>query len=155
MGMDVLGISPVSEQGRRFHNTVWWWRPLWQYCEEIAPDLIPADNSGHSNNGWGLDASGALALANRLLEAVASGETQKYEERYRAHLEALPLEPCKICDGTGHRAEPPNTGPGPLSCNACGGIGKRKNFATDYPFVVDNVREFTAFLRDCGGFNIY
>lgn len=154
MGMDVYGKAPVSERGQYFRNNVWWWRPLWNYCETLAPDLIPADNLGHFNDGWGLDKRGARKLASRLAEALVSGETQRYAERYQAEIAALPLEPCDICGATGHRAEPPQVGPGPRLCNGCNGSGKVRNFATHYPFTVENVREFEAFLRDCGGFGI-
>jgi hypothetical protein len=84
MSMDVIGKSPASEQGRCFSSNVWWWHPLWLYCREIAPDLIPADNSGHSNDSWGLDEHAARVLADHLAGALASGETQGFEEGYRA-----------------------------------------------------------------------
>ncbi|MCE4369721.1 hypothetical protein [Xanthomonas hortorum] len=154
MGMDVYGKAPVSERGTYFRNNVWWWHPLWRYCEEMAPDLIPDDNLGHSNDGWGLDGEEAVALADRLAAALASGATGRYAKRYQETLDALPLEPCTICDASGHRAEPPQTGPGPRLCNGCNGTGKVPNFATHYPFSAENVREFEAFLRDSGGFSI-
>lgn len=151
MGMDVYGRSPVSERGRYFRNNVWWWHPLWDYCESIAPDIIPLNNLGHSNDGWGLSNRAARKLA----AALAAGETAQYAQCYAAYLEALPDEPCTICGATGKRAEPPHTGPGPMTCNGCDGTGRRPNFETHYPFSVGNVREFEAFLRDCGGFKIF
>ena len=48
---------------------------MWWYCEEIASDLIPADNLGHFNDGWGLEECAAPTLADRLDQALASGET--------------------------------------------------------------------------------
>lgn len=53
MGMDVFGQSPISERGEYFRNSVWWWHPLWEYCERLAPDLIPHDNPGHYNDEIG------------------------------------------------------------------------------------------------------
>jgi DnaJ-class molecular chaperone len=82
-------------------------------------------------------------LANRLNEAIDSGETQRYEERYLAHLETLPPEPCELCGGTGRRAN--------VSCKGCNGTG---NLKTRYSFSVGNVREFAVFLKNCGGFRI-
>lgn len=154
MGMDVFGQSPISERGEYFRNSIWWWHPLWEYCERLAPDLIPHDNPGHYNDGWGLDGSASLALAERLDAALASGAVEQYAKDYTRFLAALPDEPCTICAGTGKRAEPPHTGPGPLPCNGCEGSGRRPHFATHYLFSPQNVREFEAFLRDCGGFNI-
>ncbi|HBP1183203.1 hypothetical protein [Pseudomonas aeruginosa] len=154
MGMDVFGKAPTSETGEYFRNNVWWWHPLWRYCEAIAPDLIPDDNLGHSNDGWGLEREEATELAARLERAIATGETERYAEQYRARLEALPSEPCTVCGGVGKRAEPPKSGPGQLPCNACDGTGRVLNFATHYPFAVDNVKAFAEFLRGSGGFQI-
>jgi hypothetical protein len=154
MGMDIYGNAPRSETGRYFRNNVWWWRPLWEYCENVAADIIPADNLGHSNDGWGLDDAGALALAERLRYATEQGHTRAYAGLYRARLSSLSPEPCDICGATGHRANPPQTGPGTLVCNACHGKGAVPHFATHYPFSEENVQEFAAFLRECGGFRI-
>ncbi|MGU2415339.1 hypothetical protein [Burkholderia cenocepacia] len=154
MGMDVIGRSPVSETGRYFRNNIWWWRPLWQYCELVAPDIIPKANLGHSNDGWGLGHRASVALAARLEFAISEGHAAAYEQARQEHLSSLPPEPCDICGATGKRAAPPAVGPGELHCNGCGGAGSRPNFETNYPFSVENVREFAAFLRDCGGFRI-
>jgi hypothetical protein len=110
--MSVIGKSPTSQKGKSFRNNAWWWRPLREYCEEIAPDLIPADHSGRFNDDWELDEEASRALADRLAQALASGETQAHAECLTAY------------------------------------------FPTFCPFSVENVREFAAFLRDCGGFSI-
>jgi len=154
MGMDVYGKAPTSEKGEYFRNNIWWWHPLWRYCEQVAPDLIPADNLGHFNDGWGLNRRKSLQLAEQLEAAIAAGETARHEQDYRQRLASLPPVKCETCGGTGHRAEPPQTGPGPLPCNGCDGKGEVPNFRTHYPFSVENVREFADFLRDCGGFQI-
>lgn len=154
MGMDVIGRFPISERGQYFRNNVWWWHPLWHYCMSVAPDIIPRDNLGHSNDGWGLPDRKARKLADRLAAALASGETEQYAKDYATYLEQLPDESCTICGGTGHRAVPPNIGPGLLSCNGCNETGRVPSFEKHYPFSVENVREFEAFLRDCGGFRI-
>ena len=35
--------------GTYFRNNCWWWRPLWDFCAEVAPDIISAElwQSGH------------------------------------------------------------------------------------------------------------
>ncbi len=153
MGMDVLGQAPFSERGEYFRNNVWWWHPLWEYCERLAPDLIPSDNLGHYNDGWGLDGPASLELANRLAAALQSGQVEQYAQDYAGFLAALPDEPCTTCAGTGKRAGP-HTDARTLPCNGCEGTGRRPHFATHYPFSAENVREFEVFLRDCGGFSI-
>jgi hypothetical protein len=40
-------------------------------------------------------------------------------------------------------------------CNVCKGEGKVEDYATNYPFSVENVQEFSKFLVSSGGFNIW
>lgn len=166
MGMDVYGQNPTSEVGSYFRNNVWWWRPLWSYCEHIAPDLIPKDNEGHLNDGWGLDAEGARALAQKLKEELDSGRCAEHAESYQRELKALLREPCDLCNGTGVRRDEiglehgfpeklnPYTG---LKgwCNGCDGKGDKPPFAANYPFSTQNVAEFANFLEASGGFEIW
>ena len=53
MPFNLYGSRPRSKEGKHFRYTLGAWHPLWGYCELIAPDLIPADNLGHVNEGWG------------------------------------------------------------------------------------------------------
>jgi hypothetical protein len=165
--MDVYGIAPTTAQGEYFRNSVWSWHPLWTYCCEVAPDLIPSElaEAGHYNAGAGLDADGAVALAERLKGLLRSGEVKRYETAYRAELASLQDEICAICGGTGLRLDPPAVGPGDRPCNGCGGdpfaqpapkpgTGRVRPFDCHYPFESENVSEFVGFLLGCGGFTI-
>ena len=71
--------------GTYFRNNCWWWRPLWDYCKMVAPDLIDDElyQSGHHNDGAGLDDKGAKALGTRLLQEIASGNTIEYQAEYQ------------------------------------------------------------------------
>lgn len=40
-------------------------------------------------------------------------------------------------------------------CNACQGKKTVRPFDTYYNVDIDDIREFSAFLKDCGGFKIY
>ena len=53
MGFDVYGIEPKNKDGEYFRNTVWWWRPLWDYINEVTADVISEDqySNGHTNSG--------------------------------------------------------------------------------------------------------
>jgi hypothetical protein len=75
MGMDVLG-APTSEAGRYFGVSVWWWQPLAAYCKEVAPEICAPCTYWHSNDGDGLDAAGAIALAEALKKEVDAGRTE-------------------------------------------------------------------------------
>lgn len=157
MGMDVYGKCPQSELGEYFRNNVWWWHPLWDYCYKVASDLISQGvyESGHSNDGSGLNALKSRKLAERLEAEILAGRTLQYQKDYREEVEALPDETCEVCAGTGRRLPPPQVGPGDQSCNSCKGKGTTRPIATWYSFSVENVKEFVEFLKDCGGFEIH
>lgn len=171
MGMDVYGKDPKSKKGEYFRNNVWWWHPLWDYCLNIHGDICDRVEYGHSNDGDGLDADEARTLGECLLADIDSGATSEYEDEYRKHLASLPVEDCPWCGATGIRTDEVGVKQGmPTAeleestailvgrnhgtCNACKGFGKQESWATNYPFSVENVREFAEFLLDCGGFEI-
>jgi len=188
MGFDIIGCRPSSEVGKYFCNNVWNWRPLAHYCYEIAPDITKHCREWHTNDGDGLDADQALALAARLDAEVRAGCTEQHARRHESVREMMPTKPCWLCGGTGTRKPPSGRGiaeasdaldfdsngeivirgnlidkncpigPGDMKtgvkCNACRGEGFTRPFAAHYPFTVENVRNFVAFLRECGGFQI-
>tara|TARA_R110000824_G_scaffold24840_7_gene86987 strand:- start:2849 stop:3202 length:354 start_codon:yes stop_codon:yes gene_type:complete len=80
MGMDVHG-----KKGKEFSKSNWNWRPLWNYCREIAEDIISEElwESGHYNDGAGLDADDSKKLGERLMEWIANGKAMKYQEDYK------------------------------------------------------------------------
>ena len=46
-----------SNKGIYFRNNCWWWRPLWDFCYNVAPELISSElwGDGHHNSGAGLN----------------------------------------------------------------------------------------------------
>lgn len=171
MGMDVVGTNPTSERGEYFRNNVWWWRPLWNYCVEVAPDLCE-QVSGQYNDGDGLDAAGAAQLAHVLHTNIKSGATKNFEQRYNEHLASLPRRKCEWCEGTGVRTDKVGidmgmpekalepevailTGRTHGWCNGCSGEGTCEHPEASYPFSAENVQEFADFLEDSGGFKIW
>lgn len=172
MGMDVYGDNPTSDKGEYFRNNVWWWRPLWDYCLELHGDIADKVQHGHSNDGDGLDAYHASLLGERLLRDVATGVTDEYQKRYNQYLSELERSDCDLCEGTGIRTDRVGVEMGMPTkeldedvaiivgrthgyCNACRGEGKVNDWETEYPFSVDNVRQFGEFLVDSGGFKIW
>lgn len=160
MGMDVYGRNATSEKGEYFRNNVWWWRPLWDYCEQVFPQC--QEVNGHYNDGDGFDKDGAVALANALLAEIASGRTKQYEDEYNAEITNAPDEPCSFCDGMGIvqvKEGWPDYVEGEVTfrdpCNSCNGKRTQRPFGSNYPFSVENVKEFAEFLLDSGGFSIH
>lgn len=170
MGMDVFGKAPKSETGKYFRNNVWWWRPLADLCLSLAPDICAPCEHWHSNDGDGLDAIGAEALAMVLTRNIEDGTMARMIAARAERLGSLPDEPCTICGGTGIRRDalgtaekmpkrviddPTHPRHGQAGwCNGCDGRGSVRPFETHYPCSVENVAEFAEFLKDCGGFEI-
>ena len=157
MGFDIRGKNPTNKAGESFRNNIWWWRPLWEYCHNVAPDIITKEiyNAGRYNDGREVDSEETLRLADRLQTLIDEGSTEAYRVNRETEIAALPDEMCMICGGGGKRAEPPWTGPGPVTCNDCRGTGKRRPWVKNYLFDVENVQEFATFLQSCGGFEIW
>ena len=170
MGMDVYGKAPLGSKGEYFRNNVWWWRPLWEYCETVAPHLTK-DVSGHTNDGDGLGKDGAEALGRILEISLSDGTCEAYKQAYYKELSELPNETCKLCEGTGVRTDGVGKESGMdtkvLSddlasvlgrttgwCNGCDGNGWKPHWATHYPFSEENVKQFAEFLAESGGFEI-
>lgn len=157
MGMDVFGKAPVSSEGKYFRNSVWWWHPLADYITHSHPDLAAPCELWHSNDGDGLDAEGAVALADALAEDLSSGAVALYEAERIAEIAALPRETCTLCNGTGTRSDAIGIEVGFAErgwCNGCNGIGDREPWAASYVFDPANVAEFATFARASGGFEI-
>lgn len=150
MGMDVYGKAATSDVGKYFRNNCWWWRPLARYAVEVAPEVTAACTHWQSNDGDGLDADGALKLAEALQAEIDAGRTSAREKEYMALLDALPDIPCNICGGSGRRNDMEVAN----GCNKCHGKGRVRPDETSYPFSAENVQEFVSFLRASGGFEI-
>ena len=110
--------------GTYFRNNCWWWRPLWDYCHFIAPDLISEElwADGHNNSGSGLDHLGAKELGQRLIKTLDDGYADTYIKEYELNAEQ------KKKDGD--------------------------EFATSYPIDRENIERFARFCLECGGFSI-
>ena len=171
MGMDVYGKNPANEAGSYFRRNVWGWHPLWGYVEDTYPEIAELVEHAHSNDGDGLNAEDSLKLAKLLMSDFESGKAEEYVAERNKALAELPFEECPICKGTGIRTDEigkeygwdtktlePDiaiiVGRTTGSCNACNGVGKQENWATNYFLEPDDVKEFAEFLENCGGFEI-
>jgi hypothetical protein len=174
MSFDIFGRDPSSEIGVHFGMTGGGWTPLADYIIETVPEIAAKCRDWYSNDGDGLDAPEAMTLANSLEAEIASGRCMAYARARRAQMvvvqaqiAVLPDQSCSACAGTGLRVvrESDLDCPFPvdvpigskISCWRCDRFGSVR---PDDPYRYHNiltpnvVREFVAFLRDCGGFSI-
>lgn len=176
MGMDVYGKAPTTEEGKYFRRNAWGWRPLATLACTLCPKETAACSYWQSNDGDGLDAAGAIGLADALQDKIAQGAVKAYIEIRNAELERLPNEPCIHCNGAGVRRDAVGVDMGQTKrivpadavwrgdrhpragqvgwCNGCDGRGFDRPSPTFYSVDEDDVREFVAFLHTSGGFEI-
>ena len=142
--------------GTYFRNNVWWWRPLWQFVTGVCEGILTEKDieRGSFNDGHKISKTKANRIATKLYAMIDNGQVKEYEDEYKKDLASLEQVDCEICDATGKRQEPPNTGAGDTECNGCNGTGKKDDWNKSYPFSEDNVREFANFCANSGGFRI-
>ena len=141
MGYDIYGRKPTAPEGEYYRSNIWYWPPFVAMCRRLAPRESKGCKGWETNSGHGLNAADAIRLADRLDELLADGSIAAYIE------------------DTG---EPPVT---ELQANV---LKFMKSFtkavgggAVDAPGLAapavteDDVREFIAFLKSCGGFAIW
>ena len=139
MGYDLYGSEPSTKEGEYFRRNIWYWGPLADLCLSVAPKECRPCKQWHTNDGDGLDADEAIELAEALERGLKDG-------RVTAYIAALRARP--DCDRRGGSADVPREGFQAFVST----LKEAANFRDDV--TEDDVREFVAFLKGCGGFSI-
>jgi len=140
MGMDVYGNNPTGKKGEYFCNQIHYWEALAHYIHAVA--IAAKCTHWYTNDGDGLKVSGALELADALQNEIDSGRCETYA-KIKTSIGLLERDTL----GNEH-------GLWDIAVDGNGAITLRPSDAT-YPFDVQNVQRFVAFLRECGGFRIW
>lgn len=154
MGMDVYGKKPKKEVGEYFRRNVWGWHPLWQYCQNIHPEVADKVQYGHSNEGDGLGSRDSVKLAKLIKEDIRSGFAEEYIKERDKQLKLLPDENCAYCDENGNRVWTEKGLQVVRQCNSCSGTKKVRPFDTWYYLNLQDIKDFAEFLENSGGFMI-
>jgi hypothetical protein len=171
MGMDVFGKNPTNKVGKYFRRNVWGWHPLWEYVENVHPEIAGLVKHAHSNDGDGLGAVKSAELARHLRDDIDNGVVAEYVAERNKHLSELPREECNLCNGSGIRTDEVGVEHGHPTrelepeiaiivgrthgwCNKCQGEGLVDSFALSYYLDESDIEEFARFLEYCGGFKI-
>jgi len=182
MGMDVHGRAPTGEAGRYFGRNIGGWHPLANLVTALCPDEAAPCQDWHCNDGDGLDAAGAKALAAKLQALRDDGTVGTYLFERDAYLASMPRVACWRCGGTGAHRDTPARDPdfgaaimdqllnnaefvrdfgGELQpipegvCRTCHGAGEIDNPGRGDTVDVSDVDDFIAFLNASGGFSIW
>lgn len=152
MGMDVYGLKPRNKSGEYFRNNVWYWHPLWSYIEETFPKIASKVQHGHSNDGDGLNAQDSYKLSQLLKKKIKDGSVQAYADKYkqmqddlRLELESKKLKLKQMSAGSSEKSYEEQARE--LEFDPA-------YWDLNYPFDVENVKEFAEFLEFSGGFQI-
>ena len=141
MGYDIYGRKPTAPEGEYYRSNIWYWPPFVAMCRRLAPRESKGCKGWEVNEGHGLKAADALRLANRLDGLLADGTIAAYvEDTGEPPVTELQASALRLI-----KAFTKATG---------GGEVDAPGFAA--PAVTEeDVREFIAFLKACGGFRIF
>lgn len=137
MGMDVSGRNPCSPEGEYFRANVWSWAPIRALIEDLCSDLVSEEvlRSMAFNSGAGpKDQETCTEMANR------------FEQWMEHHTEGFVLE----CEGS-MRMTPEGRLVSPEE------LAENPDMETVSPYEVgdSHLKEWVAFLRSCGGFEVW
>jgi hypothetical protein len=150
MGMDIYGKHPRSEIGKYYRGDIYSWNILAKHIVQACPKNITGKvPNWFTNDGYGLDEADSISLAHILEEHVKTG------------LEVIPESPpftSGIDEVFVHLQAAVASGALPEV-----GIGDELRFGREKKPIKDltvgvsesAITEFAAFLRDCGGFEIW
>jgi hypothetical protein len=144
MGMDILGVEPLSKDGEYFRASIWSWVPITHILRTICPRVLSEEDfEGISfNMGYEISSHKSVAVANKL--AV-------YLEQ---HTEGLELDEIVVDDSrindilsnlTDHIPELP------LGEEATIHLGNEGRYSVDD----QHLAEFANFCRQSGGFQVW
>ena len=155
----------TSQSGTYFRNNVWWWRPLADYVLEYTK-VIPENKK----ESWGyndctiIEQKDAEMISQQLDHLIKTGHTKKFEKDYEAERKKLEKHNDKVeeqlkafCKSVEKKLRTTNLAPNQFPENdkkKWDSIYKRKKWGASYPFSVANVKEFSDFCKNCGGFTI-
>ena len=142
MGMDVMGVDPINEQGEYFRASIWSWHPLVVImrvsCSDFLSDQFFEEIS--LNAGLGANAKQSKLIANRLvqyLEHHVEGKSLSVEE---AHSTAAVI--------AGLLDKFNNTCPD----NSAFVVHPSQ---PDFHISDEHITEWVNFLQNCGGFTVH
>jgi hypothetical protein len=75
---------PCSQVGVVIYGDHGWWREIADYCRLVAPDICNTCKYWYSNDGDGLDAADAIALAKILRARICDHHVDDYARKLAA-----------------------------------------------------------------------
>ena len=135
MGMDVWGRNPSAPEGRYFRANIWSWRPIHSLIRELCADLF--DEEQLARLGFNV---GAGPESGELCVEMA----RRFELWLEHHGQGHSIDLGIRVAADGRLVLPENLGPAEAA-------------TTRSAYQVDDshLKEWVAFLRACGGFEVW
>ena len=155
----------TSQSGTYFRNNVWWWRPLADYVLTHTK-VIPENEHEHwgYNDCYEVSQLNAEMISQQLDHLIKFGHCKAYEDQFEKnrkiiekHNDKIEKQLDKFCKSVEKKLGKSNLAPNEFPTEdkkKWDEIYDKKNFNGNYPFSVDNVKEFSDFCKNSGGFTI-
>ena len=149
-----------TKKGEYYRNNVWWWRPLAQYIIEHTNCVSEKDAERWAyNDGHEVTEQEAKAIAKQLKHLIKKGHTQKHYEEYEKERKKAETYNEKVQKQLKAFEERVGKDKAPNDYSKedkkkWDSIWEKKSWTANYPFSVENVKEFAEFCEDSGGFTI-
>lgn len=165
MGFDLYGQNKNSPTGEYFRNNVWWWRRLADFVINETGVVDEKDADGwHENGGHKVSAEEAEQIANQLEYLISTGKVEEYAKEVQEMIsrakkknkivqEKFDKLHDRAIEETKDKHIIPRDYPENLKAewsNLWDEMDRNEN----YPFSIDNVKEFISFCRESKGFRI-
>jgi len=165
MGFDISGLNPKNKKGEYFRNNVWYWRPLAEYVLKETKVILEADQEGwHYNDCHEVSKEDAEQIAKQLDHLVKSGHCKKFAQAWELrrsqiekHNEQVEKELEEHCEEVKTRLNDIGLAPKDFpkeDHEKWEKIYNKRNSDGSYPFTEENVKEFSEFCKNSGGFTI-
>jgi len=150
--------------GSYFRNNVWWWRPLWNFVTITCDDILTEKDveRGSYNDGHKISKTKSRRIAARLKKCDKEGVLESYETSFMEEVKKAEKHNKKIAIKMGTLRKRVKSDVGDLVPANYPQPYKRQfeklqnaeRWGGHYPFHAENVREFTKFCENSGGFEI-
>ena len=155
----------LNQSGTYFRNNVWWWRPLAEYVLNYTK-VIPEheQESWQYNDCTEVSKQNAEMIAQQLDHLIKVGHTKQFEKDYEKtrkkiekHNEKVEKELQTFSQSVKKKMRNDNLAPKDFpeeDHKKWQEIYNKRNSSGSYPFSEENVKEFSEFCKNCGGFTI-
>ena len=165
MGFDISGLNPKNEKGEYFRNNVWYWRPLAEYVLKETKVIDEEEQKHwHYNDCHEVTKEQAEQISKQLDHLVKSGHCREFalawerrRKKIEKHNDQVEKELAEFEREVCFKLDKKNLAPMEFpkkDKEIWDKIYHKTNHDGSYPFTEENVKEFSEFCKNSGGFTI-